>query len=175
MILSDGYIKLRAVEITDADCLLGMINSPEIESSVVGWSFPVASKDQIDWINSIKNDSCVRYTIDINNEAVGLVIISAIDFKNSTANISVKLSDDCPKRKGIGSKAVKLIQKYCFYELNLNCLTANILEYNIASQKTFEKCGFSKDAVLRKRIFKNGRYLDLYVYSILRDEYNGDW
>lgn len=174
MILSDEKVILRAVEAEDAECLREMINSPDIEKMVVGWSFPVSIKNQADWINSIKNSDSVRYVVDVKNKAVGLAIISNIDFKNSTANLNIKLSKECPKQCGIGSSAVSLMIKYCFDELNLNCITANILSYNIASQKTFEKCGFTKDGVLRKRIYKGGEYHDLCAYSLLKDEYNGN-
>ena len=174
MILSNGKIVLRAVEIDDAECLNEMINSPEIEKMVVGWSFPVSIKNQNDWISNLKNSDTVRYTVDYEGKAVGLAIISNIDFKNSTANLNIKLSDKCPKKCGIGSSAVKLMIEYCFDELNLNCLTANILEYNLASQNTFVKNGFRKDGVLRKRVYKCSNYYDLYAYSLLRDEYNGN-
>lgn len=174
MILKNGSVVLRAVEIEDAECLKNIINSPEIEHMVLGWSYPVSTKAQLDWISGLNNKDCVRYVVDVDGTAVGLAIISNIDFKNSTASVGIKLSENCPKQKGIGSTCVKLMTDFCFNELGLYCLTAYILSYNIASQKTYEKCGFVKDGVLRKRIFKGGKHHDLYAYSFLRDEFNAD-
>ena len=61
---------------------------------------------------------------------------------------------------------------YCFNELNLNCITANVLANNEASSKLWQSFGFNLDGVLRQRVYKNGHYVDLMAYSLLRDEYD---
>jgi len=72
--------------------------------------------------------------------------------------------------KGFGSDALNTITKYAFSELRLNCIYAEVLSYNSISQRTFEKCGFHKDGLLRSRVYKNGEYIDVLSYSILKDE-----
>ena len=57
--------------------------------------------------------------------------------------------------------------KYCFEELRLYCIFAYINEYNEASQRLFEKCGFEKEGIMRGRIYKNGNHYDVFSYSIL--------
>jgi [ribosomal protein S5]-alanine N-acetyltransferase len=42
---------------------------------------------------------------------------------------------------------------------------------NIASQKLAEKSGFVREGLLRKYECTNGKFDDLYMYSLLRDEY----
>jgi len=171
MILIDENLILRAIEIKDAIFLKEMINNPDLENSVLGWSFPVSEKDQYEWINNIKNVNEVKYIIENEGIAIGMASITSIDYKNSTANLNIKIKDIQYKRKGIGFKTINLLIRYCFDELNLNCLTANILDYNIASQRLFEKCGFTKEALLRSRIYKKGNYHDIFIYSILKSEF----
>lgn len=167
-------IILRAIELEDADLLKNLINDPEIEKMVVGWSFPVSTEQQIKWINNLSDEkNNVRFIIDIEQVgAVGVVSLTGIDFKNRVATINIKLKRDSKiQNKGIGYKAVTILVDYAFNQLNLNCIVANILSYNIASQKLFEKCGFQLDGKLRHRVFKNGSYHDLLSYSLLKSEY----
>ncbi len=171
MNLRDEQIVLRAIEETDCEILLEMINSPEMEKLVLGWSFPVSQGEQKRWIAELKNSSnCVRYIVEYQGDAVGMAIISDIDFKNSNANISVKFVQRA-RNQGIGTKTLRLLSDYCFNELNLHCLTAQIMEKNVASQRLYEKCGYKKEGTLRSRIYKNGIYNNVFVYSLLKDEF----
>lgn len=170
-------IVLRAIEHDDKNLLMEMINDPEIEKMVVGWSFPVSTHQQINWINNVNNDkNSVKYIIDVKGiGAVGLASLTSIDYKNGIANVNIKLKNDKNIRgKGIGYKVIRKISEYSFNELNLNCLVANILKYNTASQKLFEKCGFVLEGTLRSRVYKNGSYQDLLSYSLLRSEFKNE-
>lgn len=167
-------IVLRAVEQEDIQLLKDLINDPEIENMVVGWSFPVSTHQQINWINSISSDQRnIRFIIDIHKVgAIGLASLTNIDFKNGTATVNIKLRKESNiRKKGTGYKVINMLINYGFNQLNLNCLVANILSYNTASQKLFEKCGFVSEGILRNRVYKNGDYQDLISYSLLRSEY----
>lgn len=170
MILNDDLVLLRAIEEDDAPVLLKLINSPEVENAVCGWSYPVSLSSQKKWISDLANDTKVRYAIEVNQETVGVAIISAIDMKNRTANMNIKLVE-AARGRGVASRTLELILRYCFEELNLHCLTANVIERNISSRKLWTKLGFKQDGILRDRIFKNGRYHNIISYSLLKDEY----
>lgn len=170
MIFIDQELILRAIELKDANLLREMINDPEIENMVVGWSLPVSERKQTEWIDNLNSDDDIKLIIEVNDVAVGMASISNLDYKNSTSNLNIKISNSY-RGKGIGTRTIKLLVNYCFNELNLNCLTANILEYNKISQKLFKECGFIKDGSLRSRVYKKGCYHNLLVYSLLRSEY----
>jgi RimJ/RimL family protein N-acetyltransferase len=168
-------IKLRAIEKTDLSLLKSLINNSEIENKLGGWSFPVSEYEQEKWIQSIQEQSdknCLRLIIEKDGEAVGTVILSDIDMKNGTAQIHIKML--CQKNKGYGTRCIKMVCNYAFAELRLNTIYSTVLENNIVSQKVFEKCGFSKEGLLRARVFKNSTYLNMFSYSILKSEWNYD-
>lgn len=170
MILKDALLILRGIEKEDVDLLLEMINDPEIESSVVGWSYPVSRDQQEAWIKNVQSDKTIRFAMDAGNGIVGTAIISSVDFKNGTANLNIKMPKS-ERGKGYASHAVQLMIEYCFNELNLNCLTANVIGDNFDSKSLWEKFGFVVDGVLRSRVYKNGHYKDVIAYSLLRDDY----
>lgn len=171
MILRDEVVLLRAIEENDAEILMDLINDPEVESSVCGWSYPVSLSAQKKWISNLHNDTTVRYAIDIEGKIVGVAIISSIDMKNRSANMNIKLLKSA-RGNGFAIRAIKLIVSYCFDELNMHCLTANVIERNVDSSRLWEKLGFRRDGLLRDRVYKNGNYHNVIAYSLLKEEFN---
>lgn len=171
MNITGENIVLRAIRPEDCEVLLELINSEEIEKMIGGSSFPVSPEEQRKWIEAqVARRDVLRCMIVPNsneNAAIGTVILSDISYKNGTAQVHIKLN--CPG-KGYGSDAIKTITEYAFRELRMNCIYAEVLEYNQASRSMFEKCGFKKEGVLRARVFKGGEYVDVVSYSKLKDE-----
>lgn len=167
-------IVLRAISESDAYLLLQMINDPDTEKMLGRSSFPVSLSAQLRWIQSQEGRSDVLRCIvaERTQEKVGLgtVILSDIDRKNGTAQVHIKLGVENCRGKGYGTDALNTIVEYAFQEMRLQCVYAEVLEYNIASQKLFEKCGFHRDGLLRSRIYKNGKYTNVVTYSCLKED-----
>lgn len=165
-------VVLRAIEPGDKDMFLEIINDPETEKMIGGLSFPISSLEQEQWIkNQVGNKAILRCVIAKREEpekGIGTIILSDIDYKNGVAQVHIKLSPKQARGKGLGTDALVTISKYAFGELRLNSLYADVLAYNEVSQKLFTKCGFQRDGILRQRVFKNGNYVDVYSYSLLK-------
>lgn len=164
-------IILRAIEEQDNEILLELINDPKTERMIGGYSYPISYKHQKDWFQSLNEKNVLRCMITDKNQpdiSIGTVILSDIDMKNGTAEIHIKLTRNV-RGKGYGTDAVNTMIKYAFDELRLNCIYSIIMEYNTASLKLFEKCGFQLEGRLRSRVYKNGHYADVYSYSKLCD------
>lgn len=165
-------VVLRALELRDLPFLLEMINDPEMEKVVIGWSFPTSEKQQLDWYNKIINDTKnFRFAIEFERQFVGVSTLVKIDWKNRTADHGIKLHNSAPKGIGIGTDAVYATMKYAFEELQLNRLYSSILDYNILSQKLYAKCGWKIEGCFRQNVFKNNEYHNELPVAILRDEY----
>ncbi|UJF26178.1 GNAT family N-acetyltransferase [Planococcus sp. 107-1] len=172
MNITGEKVLLRAIEISDKETLLKIINDSETENSLGGWSFPVSSFNQEDWIKNQKpNIGVLRCMIDDKKtkQVLGTAILSDIDYKNGNAEIHIKLTEDA-RGKGYGADTIKTLVEYAFNELRLKCVFASINAYNTPSQKLFEKCNFILEGRLRNRIFKKGNYHDVLVLSILNEE-----
>lgn len=163
---------LRAVEKEDMEFLRTMINDSEMEKNVVGWSFPVSKYEQEKWFeNQVQNKNNIRYIIEVENNKIGLVTITNIDWKNRKACHGIKLYNNSVKGKGYGTDTVMTIMKYAFEELQLNKLYSTILEYNTPSLNLYKKCGWSIDGVLRESTFKGNKYVNEMAVSILKKDY----
>lgn len=105
------------------------------------------------------------------NNILGLVSLTNINFTNQTAEFHILIGDMESRGKGIGYFATKEILKHSFYNMNLNRVELGVLEYNIAALKLYEEIGFKREGLKRQAIYKNGSYVDLIIMSILKNEF----
>mgnify|MGYP001773434106 CR=1 FL=1 len=164
---------LRAISMKDANLLMELINDAETEKMLGGSSFPVSHEGQEKWIVAQTGRTDVLRCIVAlkeNEEGIGTVILSDIDTKNGVAQVHIKLDKQRGRGKGYGSDALNTIVNYAFDEMRLNCIYGDVLEYNTVSRKLFEKCGFHRDGVLRSRVYKGGRYINVVSYSRLKED-----
>ena len=71
--------------------------------------------------------------------------------------------------EGIATAAVLAMIPHALRELELYRLQARVFDGNHASVRVLERCGFAREAVLRRAVMKHGRLLDLHIHAITRD------
>lgn len=71
--------------------------------------------------------------------------------------------------KGIATRVVKLITAWGFRQLDIVRIYAGVFSFNNASQRVLEKCGFVREAVFKKAIFKNSGLWDEVRFALLKD------
>lgn len=173
MIIEYKDVVLRAIEESDLELLKEMINDPEIETMTGGYSFPVSTFQQKKWFEGLSSRKGeLRLIIETTEHGpIGLVMLTDMDWKNRTAEIHSKITGRNNIRgKGYGTQASEALISYAFKQLNFHCVYTYSIDYNIASQRVLEKCGFKKEGSLRERIYKDGKHHNVTVWSILSDE-----
>jgi len=102
-------------------------------------------------------------------------VIGSCGFLNwSSAHYRADIGAELDKQywsNGIVSEAFQAVLKYGFEEMDLMRVQALIEPPNIASQRLAEKNGFLREGLLRKYEFTCGKFDDLYMYSILKEDY----
>lgn len=174
MNIKGKIVTLRAMEETDQEMLREMVNDPEIEKMVGGYSFPVSKEQQSNWFHSNMNtQNNIRLIIETKEDGpIGFANIVNIDWKNRSAFHGIKIANKRFRAKGIGTDTVMAIMRYAFEELQLNRLDGSIIQHNEASKKLYcDKCGWQIEGVIRNAIFKQNKYHDNLIVGILRDEY----
>lgn len=163
-------VELRSIYEEDATVLMELNNDDEISHYVVGSPKKITFEQQLLWMKNLKNETnTVRWMILFEGKAVGTIIVSSIDHINGVGHIAIKL---LPKyhARGIAKAALLKACDLAFDDLNLFCLTANILPYNSASCGLFKSVGFQQDGVLRSHVVKSGLRYDLLTFSYLKSE-----
>jgi RimJ/RimL family protein N-acetyltransferase len=103
-------------------------------------------------------------------EPVGMVRLFNIHQSEGYAGIETILGDRRPSRRGFGVQASRLMAYYGVDVLGLRRLEAKAYEYNPLSINTLKRNGFTHEGTLRKASWRDGRYWDILVFGILRDE-----
>ena len=132
---------------------------------------PLESWGHHKWIENLPSKTDVKmYGIFYKNKPIGVCGLTSIDFINSRAEFSIYI-DPKNHKKGFGQKSLMTLCSHGFECLNLNNIWGETFQNNSAS-KTFEKIGFKKDGTRRSFYFREGKYINSYIYSLLRSEYD---
>jgi len=108
------------------------------------------------------------------DELIGCGMIARINSYNRRCDLGIGLGWNRDNwGKGYASEPLQAIIAYCFNELNLNRIGAEIYEFNEHSIRLFERNGFRREGVFRQYIFKDGVFKDEYLYSLVREDWNG--
>jgi aminoglycoside 6'-N-acetyltransferase len=84
-------------------------------------------------------------------------------------NIGIGLDAE-HRGKGYGIEAQQLLTKYLFATYAVMRVEATTDIENIAEQRALEKAGFTREGILRRAQWRNGKWHDMVIYSMLRDE-----
>lgn len=89
---------------------------------------------------------------------------------NNAAEVGYSLSRAYWNR-GIMTEALAAVIEYGFREAGIHRIEAQHEVTNPASGAVMRKCGMRLEGTLRGRLYNKGRYVDVDLYSILREEY----
>lgn len=90
--------------------------------------------------------------------------------EHNSAEVGYSLARDM-WNQGIMTEALKRVLKYSFEDLHIHRIEAQHEVDNPASGVVMKKCGFQHEGRLRGRLLNKGRYVDVDLYSILREDY----
>ena len=72
---------------------------------------------------------------------------------------------------GYMTEALQRVIAYTFDAMDINRIEAQHELTNPSSGRVMEKCGMQKEGVLRQRLYNKGRYVDVALYAIIKEDY----
>jgi RimJ/RimL family protein N-acetyltransferase len=72
---------------------------------------------------------------------------------------------------GLGSDALRVVIRLAFDKMNLNRVWLTVLVDNPRAVRCYEKCGLVREGLLRQESFVDGKYRDVLMMAILRQDY----
>lgn len=168
-------IFLREITREDVPIINSWRNDRELQTSLGSPFRFVNIETEQQWFDGYLNNrsSNVRCAICINEttQIVGVVYLVNIDHVSRNAEIGIMLGKKTHQDKGLGNKASIMMLDYGFSNLNLNRIYCSILEDNYRSINITKKIGCCREGTLREAVYKNGKYYNLIMFSILKHEY----
>lgn len=168
---------LRTLQPEDLEYLSDWAEDPFIER-MVGSEFlnaykHVYDKDPSFYEATLTDPTQVVLVIEANRgwtKPIGLARLFNIHLLEGYCFFEVMLTDQKAIRHGFGVEAGKLISYYGVDVLGLRRIEAKVYEYNRLSANSLRRNGFQQEGVLRKAGYQDGRYWDVLVFGILKDE-----
>jgi len=181
----NNTVYFRAFEPEDANLIYKWMNDDDLKKMSIGLNKRICIEDALNWVNAkkVQQDYQIWWAICAkdSNAMIGYAYLCDIHYINRSANLGGIIIADPNYRDGLAwIETYIFAMEYAFERLNLNRLYGSyLLEHpmtGIMSDCTF----FKTEGVLREAIFKNGKYHDEIINSLLSSEYflhkqNGDY
>lgn len=168
-------VYLRALELEDYLITATWRQDNNIRNMVGGAKYFVSTEKERQWvINAIQDSSRMVLGVCLidNTKLIGTVNIQDIDWINGTGSVPILIGDKSEWGKGYATEAKMLALKFAFDERRLQRICDYVLEDNTASLKLHEKCGYIKEGILRRSVYKDGTYHNQIIMGLLKEEFD---
>jgi len=163
-------VLLRRFSESDANRLAELANNKKISQNLRdGFLHPYTLQDAERFIKKcMEQDPLTIFAIEYDEQYVGNIGLTiGQDVYRKSAEIGYFIGEPY-WNKGIATKAVNCITEYGFNKLGIIRIHTGIFEYNKASMRVLEKCGFEKDGIFKKAIIKDGKIWNEHRYSKIK-------
>jgi diamine N-acetyltransferase len=171
--LTGKRVHLRLLEKGDLEKRVEWINDEDnIRTLLFDWPTSLAKTEA--WFAKVVTDPTRVHFSFIDNQTnclIGMTGMLNIDQKNQNAQIYLTIGDKSRRGERLPAEVHSMTLTYAFSELNLVKVYAYTLPANESARRIFTALGFTLDGVLRQHVYCRGIQQDLYVQSILREEW----
>ena len=169
-------VYFRAFEDEDAVLIHQWNNDDELRAMTIGLNKKTCYEEDLDWVRAHKRHHpyaaywaiCEKET----GKMIGWTCLTNIHYINSSAETGAIVIGDTAYRDGFAwIETVLFLLEYAFERLGLNRLYGQSLLGHKISNFVEELVFMTREGVLRQAAFKNGKFYDVSLAAILKDEY----
>lgn len=170
---------LRQVGESDVQRLLRIFSDPVVVRFMTEGDEPLETYDGAyaiyDWMCRVfAAKTGIRWALTLKDDPSGALIgtagFHAYKAKNRNAEIGYELAQEY-WRRGLMSEAVRRIVRFCFEDLDMHRVAADVTAGNEASAGLLLKLGFQREGAFREKEWLGGQFRDLWLFSLLRREF----
>jgi RimJ/RimL family protein N-acetyltransferase len=175
-------IRFRHMERSDLPRFVDYLNDPEVNWGLAVY-LPLSMAAEEQWFENMLKRPAAEQPLaiearEVSTESgeetwklIGNCALLDIDWRNRSAELGILIGDKDYWGKGYGTETMRLLVRHAFETLNLHRVWLRVYETNPRAIRAYEKAGFVMEGRQRKAEIKNGKYIDVLVMSLLREEY----
>lgn len=175
-------IRFRAVEKSDLPTFVRWLNDPEVKQGIMIYH-PFSQAEEDNWFERMIARPADERVIGIevripsaegDEESwilIGTLGFTDINWRVHASEFGIMIGEKSYWNQGYGTEAVRLLVRYGFDTLNLNRISLRVFENNRRAIRVYEKAGFVHEGRMRQAEYRDGKYLDVLLMSILREEF----
>ena len=165
---------IREWKLADADNLARMLNNKNILDNLRdGLPYPYTVKDAEEYISSMLSADKTKtfaFAITVDDTAIGSIgVFRRENIHFRTAEMGYYIGEPY-WGNGLGTSAVKQACSYVFKHTDIIRIFAEPFAYNTASCRVLEKSGFQLEGILHSNAVKNGKVIDMKMYSLIKED-----
>lgn len=176
--LETDRLILRRIAMRDAKDIFAYSQDPEVARHVL-WAAQKSIGEARDYcrfmMRRYRNDEPSSWGI-IEKRTDRLVgTIGYMDYSEDNATVEVGYSlARWLWNGGYMTEALSRVIAYTFEAMDINRIEAQHELTNPSSGRVMEKCGMRREGVLRQRLYNKGKFVDVALYAVLREDYEGN-
>ncbi|MNB88906.1 putative ribosomal N-acetyltransferase YdaF [compost metagenome] len=170
--ISTERLLLRLFTSSDAAEVARLCNNYNIFKTTMYLPYPYTLEDALSWIDrhAANFDAKLSYEFAVTDKLTG-ALYGAIALSHSGKFNHGELAYWIGEEfwgNGFATEAAEAMVKFAFEDRLYHKVFARYFSSNAGSGKVMEKVGMSREGILRDHIRKEGRYVDLVHYGIIR-------
>ncbi len=169
-----GQVHLRPLEPKDVAALYRYRNEWEVIRHLGGFSAGYSRRNLKEWIESHRNraDEVLWTIADARTDkCLGHVGLYQIDNRVRKAEFAILIGDRNAWGKGLGTTVTAAVLEWGFAQLNLHKISLTVLAANRRAIHVYRSLGFRDEGTLRHEQYRDGKYLDVLLMSVLEQEW----
>jgi diamine N-acetyltransferase len=175
-VITGKHVRLRAMEKSDLPFYVRWFNDPEVICHLKIFQ-PLSLGQEEQWYADVltkpveEQPLCIEILQGDEWIFIGNLGFLAINQHDRSAELGIAIGEKQYWGQGYGTEALNLLVEHGFNTLNLNRIYLHVYETNPRAVRSYEKTGFSIEGRLRQARYLDGRYVDVIIMSILKDEW----
>jgi diamine N-acetyltransferase len=144
--------------------------------TIRGYEMPEPMTDEavarwFDWAGlSERNLLFTLYERDT-TKPIGHTGLIDVNRKHRHAAFDIVIGDAQSRGKGYGTEAASLVLDFAFNAVGLQSVFLEVLEFNLAGIRAYEKAGFRQVGRLRQNWFVGGKFWDMIYMDCVAEEF----
>ena len=164
---------IRPWRLEDASEITKIIKNKKVMDNLRDLPNPYSEQDAVDYINlmlAADPNQTYAFAVALEDKVIGSIGAFRQDnIHSKSAEVGYYIGEPYWD-KGYGTSALEQLCDYLFENTDLIRLYAEPFSHNKGSRRILEKVGFEQEGTLRSNAVKNGKIIDMTMYSLLRDE-----
>lgn len=166
--------RIRKWEMSDARDLAEALSNTKVQDNLRdGLPYPYTEQDGKDFISDMlaaDENETFAFAVTADSKVIGSIgVFRQQNIHRQTAELGYYIAEEYWGR-GLMTEAVTQVCRHVFENSDIIRIYAEPFAYNAASCRVLEKAGFKYEGTLRDNAVKNGKVIDMKMYSLLKAE-----
>lgn len=169
--LKGERVLLRSVERRDVNIFYEMWGDEDLRDLDGGYLVAPSKEYVLENFNKYMNLN-KKYLSIVNEKGVvvGYITYEAAKDFQCIYTIGITIAKDFCSR-GYGTDSINTLLKFLFMNKGANRVELEVVDINHRAIGCYKKCGFKQEGIKRKRYFTKGKFRDLIIMGIIKEEY----